>query len=122
MSSRSENGTVGLDCIAGFGMSSLLSVALKINARCCCKWPTARAAAVYGKVIGVPRGGLRLAAALLPYERLGYPLLIVDDVLTTGISMQEMRDRFPLEEAIGVVIFARGQCPDWIRPIFTVSE
>jgi len=48
-------------------------------------------------------------------------LLIVDDVLTTGHSMQNVYDIW--EDAkninlIGVVIFARGECPKWIRPIF----
>jgi orotate phosphoribosyltransferase len=48
-------------------------------------------------------------------------LLIVDDVLTTGKSMQETYDIWKSAKnikQIGVVIFARGKCQKWIRPIF----
>ena len=81
----------------------------------------------FREVIGVPQGGIPLARALEKYAqpsmigRYGLPILIVDDVLTTGASMEEVRlkrrdtqvDRF-----IGVVVFARGSCPNWITPIF----
>ena len=72
-------------------------------------------------VVGIPRGGLRFAAALLPYAVLhSDTVLIVDDVLTTGASMKEMRS---LKESqgyhtIGLVIFARKQPPTWVEPIF----
>ncbi len=79
----------------------------------------------FGEVYGVPRGGLRLAAALAPYVDEGYPTLIVDDVLTTGKSMlrasEEHGDKHG-RRTIGVVIFARGKCPDWVWPIFSVNE
>jgi len=47
------------------------------------------------------------------------PLLIVDDVLTTGASMEEQRAG---RHAIGVVIFARGPCPPWVTPLFTTAH
>lgn len=72
----------------------------------------------FGSVEGVPTGGLSLAAALKPYATEG-PLLIVDDVLTTGASMEEHRDS---REAIGLVIFARGQVPAWVTPLFTFCQ
>lgn len=59
----------------------------------------------YGRVIGVPSGGLRLAAAMMPYATSG-PLLIVDDVWTTGGSMERFRAG---REAIGAVIFFRPE-------------
>jgi hypothetical protein len=70
---------------------------------------------IFSAVEGVPEGGLKLAAALhkLCYET--GPLLIVDDALTTGASMEKWRCG---REAIGVVLFARGQCPAWVRPVF----
>jgi hypothetical protein len=69
----------------------------------------------FGSVIGVPRGGLRLAEALGRHCRYG-PLLIVDDVLTTGRSMEGYHQRQP--DSIGAVLFARGKCPEWITPLF----
>lgn len=44
----------------------------------------------FGHVVGVPRGGYRLEKALNKYSSYDYKtLLIVDDVLTTGKSLQE---------------------------------
>lgn len=73
----------------------------------------------FGAVEGVPRGGLWLATALWPWITKG-PLLIVDDVLTTGASMEEQRaDR---SNTIGAVIFARGPCPSWVTPVFQMHH
>ena len=69
---------------------------------------------LFSEVVGVPRGGLALAKALQPYCTSG-PRLIVDDVLTTGQSMEGVR-RY--QDDVGVVVFARGPCPDWVYPIF----
>lgn len=71
----------------------------------------------FGSIEGVPTGGCYLANWLEQYKTRG-PLLIVDDVLTTGQSMEEHRAK---RAAIGVVIFARGHCPKWITPIFQTS-
>ncbi len=84
--------------------------------------------------VGVPRGGLKLAREIglaftpsVSNER----FLIVDDVLTTGRSMEEMcqkltglhsRDAHAQGKVIGGVAFARGKCPEWITPIFTMPE
>lgn len=81
----------------------------------------------FGSVEGVPRGGLRLADELRQYARPGVerkgwygatPLLIVDDVFTTGMSMEEHRG---WRLAKGAVIFAREQTPEWITPLFRMS-
>jgi len=46
-------------------------------------------------------------------------LLIVDDVLTTGSSMEEVRKEMgTYYQSEGFVLFARGECPDWITPLF----
>lgn len=76
----------------------------------------------FGEVHGVPRGGQRLANILEPYCTEG-PLLIVDDVLTTGTSMEEARKQFAdtHPDIKGVVIFARKNCPHWVRSIFQMS-
>lgn len=79
----------------------------------------------FRKVSGVPTGGIRLRDALRKYTSdEGYHVLIVDDVLTTGNSMERHRECNVLifEECVGVVIFARGKCPDWVHPIFQMWE
>ena len=72
----------------------------------------------FSKVYGVPRGGIRLAKALEKYLSSIGPVLIVDDVLTTGKSMEEAKAKFPGEDVLGVVIFARGSCPVWVHAMF----
>lgn len=75
----------------------------------------------FGCVYGVPNGGSRFEKELLQYATRSArdPILIVDDVLTTGESMETAREQFSnLGYTIGVVIFSRGKCPDWITPIF----
>ncbi len=59
----------------------------------------------FSDVIGVPRGGLRLAEALKPAAVLVGPVLIVDDVLTTGASITRVRDelRVQLKEEVQYV-------------------
>jgi hypothetical protein len=79
-----------------------------------------RRIAPFSRVEGVPRGGLRWAEVLNigGYCTPGEPLLIVDDVLTTGASMEQQRAG---RDAIGAVIFARGPCPSWVMPLFTLQ-
>lgn len=78
----------------------------------------------FRSVYGIPKGGNDLAKALNRYCEPGYPVLIVDDVLTTGRSMIEARARLNLldEPVIGVVVVARGPMPDWVWPILSVNE
>ena len=76
---------------------------------------------VFGRVYGVPSGGLRLATALEKFRTSSDRVLIVDDVLTTGTSMEKARREIGTD-AIGVVIFSRGQCPSWIHPVFQLAE
>jgi orotate phosphoribosyltransferase len=76
----------------------------------------------FSEVIGVPKGGIRLAEELEQYKKVYGPLLIVDDVLTTGWSMEEERKKHPNKIITGVVIFARGFCPDWVYPLFSMCE
>ena len=84
-------------------------------------------------VQGIPRGGTKLANKLEKYvdKRAGEQFLIIDDVFTTGASMEQARRTVYYhhlyfnqyrDKIIGVVIFARGKCPNWIRPIFDMSE
>ena len=81
----------------------------------------ARRSVRFREVHGIPRGGIRFAAALARYATGSSldPLLIVDDVLTTGASMATIHDLAP--HSIGVVIFARGPCPPWVTPLFQLA-
>ena len=72
-------------------------------------------------VIGIPRGGLAFAAALQPYCKPKGCTLIVDDVLTTGASMEETR-KIVKGLSCGVVVFARGQLPNWVIARFTENN
>lgn len=49
-------------------------------------------------------------------------LLIVDDVLTTGRSMEDARRANSayrhMDDVIGAVIFARAKPAPWIKPVF----
>ena len=78
----------------------------------------------FKEVIGIPRGGIAIAECLNDYatHNIDHPLMIVDDVLTTGGSMnyfldQYFRNREP-QPYIGWVVFARTQPPDWVTALF----
>lgn len=79
----------------------------------------------FDRVIGIPTGGLRLQYALGRYIGWGQNILIVDDVLTTGKSMEDKRQEIIADhrgftyEIFGWVIFARTKPPDWINAVFT---
>lgn len=81
----------------------------------------------FREVCWIPSGGTRLGEALLPYiNESSSVTLIVDDVLTTGQSMEEAYWRYALlhkGSVIGIVIFARtNQYPIWIHPIFELGD
>ena len=77
-------------------------------------------------ICSIPTGGDPFAEA---FRRLHGPLdpqgpaLVLDDCLTTGASMElgreNMRDLGYVDDRIiGIVAFARGDCPDWVKPIW----
>ena len=77
-------------------------------------------------VYPVPNGGNKLAKALGKYKTNTWQriILIVDDVLTTGGSMEKVKQEIlsqPHNDETtvkGCVVFARGECPDWIQSVF----
>lgn len=80
----------------------------------------------FKKVIGIPTGGVRFATELEKYVVDDVNMVvIVDDVLTTGKSMELARKQYLKddENVVGIVIFNRMQesLPNWIYPIFNVS-
>ena len=91
--------------------------------------------APFDRVVSVPTGGDRLARKLCEVARMYQPgmrpvpyrHLIVDDVLTTGGSMERNREAIrlscpPTDLVQGAVLFARGPCPDWVIPLFRMPE
>jgi hypothetical protein len=88
----------------------------------------------YAKVFGVPTGGLKMAEACNRFTAEGYPILIVDDVLTLGSSIEEQRAKakrdYPGVPTFGVTVFSRQPlpgafndgAPKWVWTICTVSE
>lgn len=77
----------------------------------------------FNKVVGVPRGGLQLAKELKKYmDPESKTILIVDDVLTTGGSMEDAKRGWKTQENIvGYVVFARQKPTDWIKSLFTME-
>lgn len=80
----------------------------------------------FGSVLGVPYGGVPFATAL---ERYAVPdasktLLLAEDVVTTGGAIERYRagfDRVADWTIAGVCVFARGQCPTWVTPLFSAG-
>jgi len=81
----------------------------------------------YDYVYGIKTGGIPFAEAMQRYIRnpsLHKRLLIVDDVLTTGGSFMKTRELHASEwpSIIGCAAFARGDCPDWVIPLFILHK
>jgi hypothetical protein len=72
----------------------------------------------FGRVEAVAPHGLRFAEALRRHATRG-PLLIADDVLVTPEALEAQREG---RDAAGVVIFAMGPCPDWVKPVFVLGK
>lgn len=79
----------------------------------------------FGRVVGVPRGGIPLALALAEHAsgREEDGLLVAEDVVTTGGSIRRLVDSLPAERRLhGVAVFARGSgYPSWVHPIFVLG-
>jgi orotate phosphoribosyltransferase len=74
----------------------------------------------FGRVEAVPRGGLLFAISLNKYINPDSSvLLICEDVVTTGGSVERIRDG---RDAIGVCVFARGPVPSWVTPLFQMGN
>ncbi len=88
-------------------------------------WAAARVAERFWirAVHGVPTGGMKFANALKAHQDMhGECVLIVDDVLTTGASMEAARRAHTRGmiglPRVGIVMFARVKPAAWITPIW----
>ena len=75
--------------------------------------------------IGIPRGGLTLSMYLNDYSTQDPkdPYLIVDDVLTTGGSMEEFKEEhFKNKKVVGWVVFSRKNPASWIKTLFQMPK
>ena len=80
----------------------------------------------FREAVGVPEGGIKLGSLLNEHATGDEkdPGCIVDDVLTTGESMEYFLSQYQRNRrlmpfmAIGWVVFARGPCPHWVSALF----
>lgn len=77
----------------------------------------------FSGVSGVPRGGVPFADAMMQYVTpLADTLLIVEDIVTTGGSMERWKEQLVADPAVqfkwvtGVCFIARGVVPFWVTP------
>ena len=81
----------------------------------------------FGSVLGVPRGGVPFAEALAKHATGddGHPLLIADDVFTTGGSINRFVASLPERERgrplLFTTAFTRGDYPPWVVPVMIVN-
>ena len=77
----------------------------------------------FKEAIGIPRGG-NILGKLMNRHGTGKredPICIVDDVLTTGGSMNEFKTKRQWRNPskyIGWVVFSRSQTPHWVNALF----
>ena len=80
----------------------------------------------FGACFGVPRGGFAMAEAFKPFVSAdwGAPVLLVDDVWTTGKSMNAFANEYLVRGTtwIGCVVFTRNPIavPN-VRAMFTLN-
>lgn len=75
--------------------------------------------------VGIPRGGVRLGQMLDKYStgNPDDPVLIVDDVYTTGTSFREfIAEQYPDEKVICWTVFARNLVTDNVNALFQMPS
>jgi len=80
----------------------------------------------FREAVGIPRGGTELGKLLNQYGtgKKEDPICIVDDVLTTGESMNDFKIKRQWRnptDYIGWVVFSRTTTPEWITPLFQLA-
>jgi len=76
----------------------------------------------FSLAIGVPVGGCHFAKKLNNFCTHEGSILICEDVLTTGESMERIKYQLcksvPESKVKGITVFARGTPPLWVKTIF----
>lgn len=78
-------------------------------------------------VHGIPRGGIAFAASMERYGHTSGPLLICDDVFSTGTSIMEAvnqayrKSLIAEDDWIAAVLFARGPTPPNVYALFSMA-
>ena len=79
----------------------------------------------FSRAVGIPRGGIPLAEALDEYSTrsIDDPVLIADDVYTTGTSFKQfVFENYPNSEIIQWCVFARTPPQNGVKALFTMPE
>ena len=81
----------------------------------------------FKEAIGIPRGGNILGKLLNKHGTVKRedPTCIVGDVLTTGLSMEEFKQKRQWRNPskyIGWVVFARTKPPEWVNSLFQMPK
>ena len=75
--------------------------------------------------VGIPRGGVALGEALNKYgtQNIDDPVLVVDDVYTTGKSFRDyVTENYPDEEVLQWCVFARKPTEFGVKALFTMPN
>jgi len=77
------------------------------------------------KAVGIPRGGVELGKALDAYST-GVstdPVLVADDVYTTGMSQKEYKEEhYPNQATLHWVVFSREPTVGRVKSLFTMPN
>ena len=81
----------------------------------------------FKEAIGIPRGGNILGKLMNRYGtgKRTDPICIVDDVLTTGLSIEEFKQKRQWRnptDYIGWVVFARTKPSEWVNVLFQMPK
>ena len=75
----------------------------------------------FSLAIGIPTGGCIFAKKLNLFANDHGPIIICDDVTTTGESMKKMKHKLEasgVRKIKGITVFARKKVDSWIIPMF----
>lgn len=76
----------------------------------------------FSRVSGVPTGGVRVEKAMRRHLSETGPILIVDDLWTTGGSIQRHLTAIDPREYLVAVLFARGETPPGVVALFKMNR